>query len=88
MLALGLADAAPVDDPEVVPVKDPEGAAVDDALVPFDAPADGLVVFPPAVALPLPTSPTPYDFVDAPSSAHDRPPKTCAMNVSSCHAER
>jgi hypothetical protein len=35
----------------------------------------------------LPTNPTPYAFVDAPSRAHIRPPLTWLRNVSSCHAE-
>lgn len=39
-----------------------------------------------AVSL-FPTSPAPYARVVAPSSAHWSPPKTCAINVSSFHAD-
>ena len=60
------AEALPVFDP----VAEPEAPAEVD---------DELLV---EVALPpLPTSPTPYALVDAPSRAHVRPPRMCEMKV-------
>lgn len=56
--------------------------------VPAEADADGCAELDAAPPDPveLPTRPTPYDLVEAPSSAHFRPPMTCPMNVSFCHA--
>lgn len=82
LLVVADASAAPV------PV-DPAPEVAAPAAPPVPVAVDPAVALALALLVPLvfPTRPTPYALVDAPSSAHVRPPKTCAMNVSSCHVE-
>ena len=67
-VALDVADAEAL--PVLDPVAEPEAPAEvdDELLVEVELP-------------PLPTSPTPYALVDAPSRAHVRPPKMCEIKV-------
>ena len=87
VLGVGLGLAAADDEAPPVPAVGAVAAVADEVVLlvlgaPADADADT-----DADAIPFPTKPTPYAFVEAPSSAHVKPDMTCCMKVAFCHAK-